>query len=131
MRASWSAPSLGAPSSAIRFAARTISSGSRPASGATSSIAAWRFGASLGVRQWPRGGQRHHRVIEPFVMGRALNVHPVVIVLGVIAGALEGIIESVIATPSGGRQWPLRLPACATRRPLARAITRTPENKQQ
>jgi predicted PurR-regulated permease PerM len=39
-------------------------------------------------------------VVEPIVMGRTLNVHPVVIVLGVlVGGVLGGIIGSIIATP--------------------------------
>jgi predicted PurR-regulated permease PerM len=38
-------------------------------------------------------------VIEPLVMGRALNVHPVVIVLGGVLGAI--IATPVLAAGSG------------------------------
>jgi predicted PurR-regulated permease PerM len=39
-------------------------------------------------------------VVEPVVMGRALDVHPVIIVLDVVAGGiLGGIIGSISATP--------------------------------
>jgi putative heme transporter len=39
-------------------------------------------------------------ILEPLVMGRALCVHPLVIVLGMTAGGvLAGIVGSIIATP--------------------------------
>ncbi len=39
-------------------------------------------------------------VVSPMIMGRALDVHPVVILLGVVAGGvLGGIVGSIIATP--------------------------------
>ena len=39
-------------------------------------------------------------VVSPMIMGRALHVHPVVILLGVVAGGvLAGIIGSIVATP--------------------------------
>ena len=44
--------------------------------------------------------QLEGNVVEPMVMGRALNVHPLIIVLGVvIGGVLGGIIGSIIASP--------------------------------
>jgi putative heme transporter len=44
--------------------------------------------------------QLEGNLVEPFIMGRALSVHPVAIVLGVVAGGvLAGIIGSIIATP--------------------------------
>lgn len=44
--------------------------------------------------------QLEGNVVQPLIMGRALHVHPLVIVLGVVAGGvLAGIIGSVVATP--------------------------------
>ncbi len=44
--------------------------------------------------------QLEGNVIEPIVMGRALQVHPLVILLGVvIGGVLGGIVGSIIAAP--------------------------------
>ena len=39
-------------------------------------------------------------VIYPFVMGRALSVHPIVLLLGIVAGGvLGGVVGAIIATP--------------------------------
>ena len=44
--------------------------------------------------------QLESNVVQPLVMGHALDVHPVVIVLGVVAGGiLGGIVGSIIAAP--------------------------------
>jgi predicted PurR-regulated permease PerM len=44
--------------------------------------------------------QLEGNVIEPLVMGRALNVHPVIVVVGVTAGGvLGGIVGAAVATP--------------------------------
>lgn len=44
--------------------------------------------------------QLEGNVIQPVIMGRALSVHPVIILLGVVAGSvLAGIIGAIIATP--------------------------------
>ena len=52
------------------------------------------LGAIIVVQQF------ESNVIQPLVMGRALNVHPLIIVLGVAAGGvLGGIAGAVVATP--------------------------------
>jgi predicted PurR-regulated permease PerM len=44
--------------------------------------------------------QVESNVVQPLIMGRALSVHPVVIVLGVVVGGiLGGIVGSIIAAP--------------------------------
>ena len=44
--------------------------------------------------------QVESNMIQPFIMGRTLHVHPVVIVLGVVSGGiLGGVIGSIIAAP--------------------------------